>query len=558
MKNNSINTDKLKIFYKMEIENYLYLKKNNLSMDSTPNYLSALIALSKKGNVSDFLRTYSYYLGIKGTHLLKINDAMLIFSFLSRSKYFLKNIKYLSKLINGKKLDYDSSVSINSYILSSYDSPEIMKVRITLLSILVNENIHELCKENFEVLIKCVFRMNISANFVGATVDDLKSELGLFLYWAKSIAKSNVNQIANFNRLYGRFKLSNCKSIPWSSEAETFLNLLESLICEHYSLVCCNVRMVNQLIYFYKLNPQIFHKSNPELSEFENADFILEPFFKNFHIPEVFLKNYLDFADVNEPNIELRLLQHVIQGQSIRKFSGLPITMDKKSCHVLRDFKAPGKYDFWKYFVVCKLLSVHVELKYSEEVYERIKCLQDWDYWVSSFEILYKNGLPQREIVAVVDYLNYVVFSRRIKINLKKKSIKNLLKDIRKWHKELNLLKIKSIPLPKSQINSFEVVSENQTYLIKQLTNSRQLYLEGYELKHCVYTYVRKCLYYDCQIFSLRIVDKQFETPLITIEVNNKSIVQIRGRYNRYATESELRLINDWAKKENLHLKEAA
>ncbi|MFN6038309.1 MAG: PcfJ domain-containing protein, partial [Bacteroidota bacterium] len=112
--------------------------------------------------------------------------------------------------------------------------------------------------------------------------------------------------------------------------------------------------------------------------------------------------------------------------------------------------------------------------------------------------------------------------------------------------------------LPKSEINPFETCSENKTYIIKQLTTSRQLYLEGYDLKHCVYTYVSRCMWRDCQIFSLRMLDREEETPLLTIELDGASIVQIRGKHNRSATLSELELVKSWAKKEKLYLYEAA
>ncbi|MFN6039213.1 MAG: hypothetical protein ACK452_12150, partial [Bacteroidota bacterium] len=389
MKNKSMSSDKLKISYAKEIESFLLNTNSRNSSVTYSNYLNALIALSKKGTTIDFLRIYSKYLRIRGTHLLKINDAIVISNFIDNCNDFLMNIKYLSRLTKGRKTDYDSAVVINSFILSTYERPEIMKIRIELLSILINENIYELCKENSLGLTKCIFRMHISVSYVGVEINVLKSEFGLLFYWAKTIAKNNLKMGLNFQRLLERFELSGYRNIPWTEQSETFLNLLEDLICKNYSLVCCNVKMANQLIHFYKSNPEIFHSIKPELSEFEKADFILEPFFKNYHLPEVFFKNYTAFADLWYQGVELRLFEHVMKGNSVRKFSKLPIKMDKKACHILRDFKTQKSYGFWKYFVVCKFLSLDVELKFAEDVYERINDLGNWDYWVETFEVLY-------------------------------------------------------------------------------------------------------------------------------------------------------------------------
>ena len=87
-----------------------------------------------------------------------------------------------------------------------------------------------------------------------------------------------------------------------------------------------------------------------------------------------------------------------------------------------------------------------------------------------------------------------------------------------------------------------------------QLKKLGELFIEGSNLKHCVFSYKNYCLKKESYIFSLMQinVDKSF-TSLVTIELNsNKKIIQARGKFNRDATADELMIIQSWAKENSL------
>ena len=70
----------------------------------------------------------------------------------------------------------------------------------------------------------------------------------------------------------------------------------------------------------------------------------------------------------------------------------------------------------------------------------------------------------------------------------------------------------------------------SETILIKQLKNSMDLYIEGGKLNHCVSSYSSNCRSGYCEIFSLRKIDfKNKETPLVTIEVRERKIFQVKA-----------------------------
>lgn len=97
----------------------------------------------------------------------------------------------------------------------------------------------------------------------------------------------------------------------------------------------------------------------------------------------------------------------------------------------------------------------------------------------------------------------------------------------------------------------------------EELTNNRLLADEGRTQRHCVLTYTSLCLQGRSRIVSLRwfgVVD-HVEIPTrelsrLTLEVSpaQRSIVQIRGKMNRGATEEEMRAVRHWAGDQGLKI----
>ena len=94
-------------------------------------------------------------------------------------------------------------------------------------------------------------------------------------------------------------------------------------------------------------------------------------------------------------------------------------------------------------------------------------------------------------------------------------------------------------------------VTEDKTYSIIRPKNADDVKHEGFELNHCVASYISRILKRNCLIVFLRKADK-LDKSLVTIEVENKAIVQARGASNRSITEEEYRAICEYAKKNKL------
>ena len=76
--------------------------------------------------------------------------------------------------------------------------------------------------------------------------------------------------------------------------------------------------------------------------------------------------------------------------------------------------------------------------------------------------------------------------------------------------------------------------------------NTKDLKLEGDNLNHCVASYIKRVIDNECLIYFLRYKDKKDES-LITFEVRDNTIVQVRGLHNRKPTQQEIQALKDFA-----------
>ena len=92
------------------------------------------------------------------------------------------------------------------------------------------------------------------------------------------------------------------------------------------------------------------------------------------------------------------------------------------------------------------------------------------------------------------------------------------------------------------------------TYTITQITDSVELREEGYQMQHCVGSYLDKCMEGYCSIWSLRQTEKGgIVSTLVTIEVSaSRRIVQARTSYNAIPSDNHQAFIKEWAKNANL------
>ena len=187
-----------------------------------------------------------------------------------------------------------------------------------------------------------------------------------------------------------------------------------------------------------------------------------------------------------------------------------------------------------------------------------LRNIRECDFWIETMTVLHKKGLESGDVGEFMDYINEIVFVQHTNIHLKNKSLENLKRDIEQWHQDIYSQefrkKMRIRKLPSALIPEFKILHNDLEYSIIQLKRNVELYNEGENLGHCVYTYQEYCLQKKAYIFSLRC--NFLEIPacrLITIELDDKKqIRQARGKYNRSTTHEERLIIQMWADENKL------
>jgi len=96
-----------------------------------------------------------------------------------------------------------------------------------------------------------------------------------------------------------------------------------------------------------------------------------------------------------------------------------------------------------------------------------------------------------------------------------------------------------------------DLLFKDDKYIIVIPKEPGDLVAEGKNLSHCVASYVNDVTKEKCKIIFVRTIDKPDES-LLTVEIRNEKIIQIKGFANRYAEDEERKFIYKWATKNKL------
>ncbi len=538
-----------------DLKNVPVFLNGSLATEPYCSYAYGLLSfLNKKKNLDleYVIKQYVTYLEIENAPILKIDDAILFFEKNILNDNNIELISYYITQSKEKNMDY---YIVRNFISQLSFSNELLpknKIKVKLLVDLLNEyDVNKINKQNLKLIHHFILSINLKhiKNYLCAK--EVKKSNWLLIYWIKNILNHNgliavyQNYLTTLNYLPTAIKFSLTK------KNEKIINRIFKIVpTEKLRKFIAYTKMKN-VIEINKACPDLFYKITPDKEEFLNTDCLIKPFLKDIIIPEVYLKNFGIMR--SEEN---KVFIHFLNNGRLRDYEKLLIKMDRKASHELRNLKTSDKLEFWEYFFVARLISEGINYEFAREVYRNIRDNKvDYNFWADTMALLFKKGLNIRFINEIMDYINFEFLEQNKKIDLKTKKLSNLISNSRKWHNNHKELKVPNKNLQKSFIDDFYFEnSENEKFVIKQLHTSRELFLEGDELHHCVYSYTKNCISSNRYIFSLRILNENEEFKLITIEVINRSIIQAKGLYNRLVNNKELEIIKNWAQEKGLTL----
>ena len=167
---------------------------------------------------------------------------------------------------------------------------------------------------------------------------------------------------------------------------------------------------------------------------------------------------------------------------------------------------------------------------------------------------LYSQGIGQFDKNILKEYSDYL----RMQISLYGKVKEKYPKHFRTEH-DIIALKISIYEKHKQDLMLLNVIDnykyleyKNDEYCIVLPESSMDIVDEGISLSSCVASYVDNVVKNKSLIVFLRRVD-EVDKSLVTVEVQNKSIVQAKGYANRKINNEEEKFLNKWAKVKELH-----
>ena len=180
------------------------------------------------------------------------------------------------------------------------------------------------------------------------------------------------------------------------------------------------------------------------------------------------------------------------------------------------------------------------------------KYLDDILFWKRGFELI-EEGIHDHLILSIsdcVDYLEHMKYQSNTNYSLIGRTSDSLIRAINHWHNHVYLEEhsnLKQLKWDKSEeLELYFRIGMNELSCM-QLNTGTELSDEGRIMKNCVISYAISCANLNCTIWSLRIKRKEVFTPIMTIEVINKTIVQARTKANGLPNEKQLDTLHNWA-----------
>lgn len=272
---------------------------------------------------------------------------------------------------------------------------------------------------------------------------------------------------------------------------------------------------------------------------------------------------------------------HIGQGGNLRKAEGLPIPLTKLMAH--HALLAPEGCSIRQALRWGQARGTGLEMRLAQAVVaSRIgNSFESADreaFWLSVLQwIAQYPMLDPNQVGPIIDYLHHQKFVSAGAVNVNGTFVRQappqpglsmhkrcpaaLVAHVAVWHRQLARGRDRrNLIWPTCGIAGYSRVegdTGNQRHFeVRELLTSAQLLSEGRAMHHCVGTYADSCNLGRTAIYSMTVTDRDGERRLSTIEVDlrNRQIVQVRGRYNAPATAMDARILRAWMTTSKLSL----
>lgn len=310
------------------------------------------------------------------------------------------------------------------------------------------------------------------------------------------------------------------------------------------------------LLYVFENNPALFAKLDLRNMNIEHQEQWVKVLFANFSVPEFVIWNlFLRKSLLSEENF--LWCAEMVSGKSPKSIKVKPYKISNKMAGLFYQIKQK-EMEVDEAILHVGLMAQGLTENQAAELRGAIRNYCYFDFFIEAAVTLYRRGMTSQYIRIIWDYLLFLKQGGFILPDLRTCNLSRLNEVIRDWHVDKKL-KGRNRSLPKSGTKLFKLDLENeQSIVVRQITSELELYREGRAQQHCVYSYMWDILHCRTFIFSLKLKSPEGEKRLLTIEVRDSKIHQIRGLFNRRPHLEEMNWVQRWANSASLSLMDYA
>lgn len=150
------------------------------------------------------------------------------------------------------------------------------------------------------------------------------------------------------------------------------------------------------------------------------------------------------------------------------------------------------------------------------------------------------------------EYVDYILMAKQLGYDIKDKKVKypnNIIEEHDKLYLQMEMIKDPEINQKIKNLSTFLSFNyyEDDQYMIIPTTSIESLIKESEQQYNCVRTYSTRLSNNECQIYFMRKKEDK-DTSFITIEVQNKKIIQARTKYNGLPEKEASQILKKWEK----------
>ncbi|WP_459210314.1 PcfJ domain-containing protein [Aquimarina rhabdastrellae] len=250
-------------------------------------------------------------------------------------------------------------------------------------------------------------------------------------------------------------------------------------------------------------------------------------------------------------------------GKSVQKLIGLPFGFTKKMAHEFK--KTPEGFSVAQALIRAQAIGYGASDSQTEQmIWSGLTRVEGHEqFWSTVVHFFARHEIAFNEIDEILAYLSFVI-ERNAAYTMQGRTLDALKRQTEEWRNHMNNLREEQnyMRWESSNIPAFSLgkIIDNKkvTYKIIELLDSRELYVEGYDMHHCVASYADDCFIGDSAIFSMRKYsdDKVEKLATIEIEPQTKELIEVQAKYNEMISSEAQEILELWIERVNITIEE--